>query len=84
VACKPIGKKIALGAVRGERGEHRRSVLRPRPVVESEHDLPFAQEVVALEVLESETGAAAVSSTGHRHGMIACATHPSVAQVLLH
>jgi hypothetical protein len=25
-----------LGAVRGERGEHRRSVLRPRPVVESE------------------------------------------------
>src|SRR5258708_25224048 len=47
-----------LGAVRGKRGEHRRGVLRPGTVVEGEHDLAFAQEVVALEVLEAEAGAA--------------------------
>src|SRR5438876_10856858 len=37
-----------LGAVRGERGEHGRGVLGPRTVVEGEHVLAFAQEVVAL------------------------------------
>jgi hypothetical protein len=47
-----------LGAVRGERGEHGGGVLRPRAVVECEHDLAFAQEVVALEVFEAEAGAA--------------------------
>jgi len=47
-----------LGAVRGERGEHRRGVLRPGAVVEGEHDLAFAQEIMALEVLEAEAGAA--------------------------
>src|SRR5262245_44879680 len=47
-----------LGAVRGEGGEHRRGVLRPWAVVEGEHHLAFAQEVVALEVLESEAGPA--------------------------
>ena len=47
-----------LGAVRGERGEHRRRVLRPGAVVEGENDLAFAQEVVGLEVLEAEAGAA--------------------------
>jgi hypothetical protein len=47
-----------LGAVRGERGEHRRGVLRPRSVVEGEHDLAFTQEVMAFEMLEPEAGAA--------------------------
>src|SRR4029450_11768408 len=45
-----------LGAVRGERGEHRRGVLGPWAVVEGEHHLSLAQEVVGLEVLETETG----------------------------
>ena len=35
-----------LGAVRGERLEHRRGVLRPGAVVEGEDDLAFAQEIV--------------------------------------
>jgi hypothetical protein len=43
-----------LRAVRGERGEHRRGVLRPGAVVEGEHDFAFAQEIMALEMLESE------------------------------
>src|SRR5262245_21304767 len=47
-----------LGAMRGERGEHRRGVLRPGAVVEGEHYLAFAQEIMALEVLEAEAGAA--------------------------
>src|SRR5258708_1554522 len=47
-----------LGAVRGERGEHRVRVLRPGAVVEGEHHLAFAKEIMALEVLESEAGAA--------------------------
>src|SRR5262249_49812548 len=47
-----------LGAVRGERGEHCRGVLRPGAVVEGEHHLAFAQEVVGLEMLEAEAGAA--------------------------
>jgi hypothetical protein len=47
-----------LGAVRGERGEHCLRILRPGAVVEREHHLAFAQEVMALEVLEAEAGAA--------------------------
>ena len=47
-----------LGAVRGERREHRRRVLRPGAVVEGQHHLAFAQEIVALEMLEAEAGAA--------------------------
>jgi hypothetical protein len=47
-----------LGAMRGERGEHGWGVFGPWAVVESEHHLAFPQEVVALEVLESEAGAA--------------------------
>ena len=47
-----------LGAMRGERGEHCRGVLGPRAVIEGEHDLAFAQEIMALEVLEAEAGAA--------------------------
>ena len=47
-----------LGAVRLQRREHGRGVLRPGAVVEGQHDLAFAQEVVALEMLEAEAGAA--------------------------
>src|ERR1700680_2595633 len=50
-------EKDGLGAVRGERGQDRRRVLWPRPVVESKHNLPFAQEVMRLEMLEAEAGA---------------------------
>src|SRR5262249_44405678 len=41
----------------GERGEHRGGVLRPGAVVEGEHHLALAQEIMALEVLEAEAGA---------------------------
>ena len=47
-----------FGAVRGECGKHRLSVLRPGPIVEGQHHLTFAKEIMALEVLESEAGAA--------------------------
>ena len=40
--------------MRVERREHGRGVLRPGAVVEGQHDLAFAQEVVALEMLEAE------------------------------
>jgi hypothetical protein len=51
-----MGKKMA-GAVRGERGQHRWGILWPRPVVEGEHYLAFAQEVMGLEMLKAESGA---------------------------
>ena len=47
-----------LGAVCGKRGEHGGRVLGPWTIVEREHDLALAQEVVALEVLKAEAGAA--------------------------
>jgi hypothetical protein len=47
-----------LGAVRGECGKHRLSVLRPGPVVEGQHHLAFAQEIMGLEVLGSKAGPA--------------------------
>ena len=50
-----------LGAMGGERGEHRWGVLRPGAVVEGEHYLAFAQEIMALEILESEAGPPVVS-----------------------
>jgi hypothetical protein len=46
-----------LGAVRGECGKHRLSVLRPGPVVEGQHHFAFAQEIVGLELLGSKAGA---------------------------
>jgi hypothetical protein len=33
-------------------------VLRPGPIVEGQHHLTFAKEIMALEVLEAEAGAA--------------------------
>ena len=36
--------------------EDRRSVARPRAVVEGQHHLVFAQEIVGLELLEAEAG----------------------------
>ena len=47
-----------LGALIGERLEHGRRVARPRAVIESEHDLVVAQEVISLEMLEAEARAA--------------------------
>src|SRR2546429_6738499 len=58
-------EKDRLGAVRRERGKHRRGVLRPRAVVEGEHHLAFAQEIMALEVLEAEAGAAGCVDFDH-------------------
>jgi hypothetical protein len=45
-----------LEAIVGERLEHRRRVVRPRAVVESQHNFPIAQEIVLLEMLEAEAG----------------------------
>jgi hypothetical protein len=50
-------EKDGFGAVRRERGQDRRRVLWPRPIVESKHNLPFTQEVMRLEMLEAESGA---------------------------
>src|SRR5262249_55520969 len=47
-----------FGAVRLERRQHRRRVLRPGAVVEGQHYLAFAQKIVGLEVLEAEAGPA--------------------------
>src|SRR5262245_7630117 len=52
------GEEDRLGAVRGERVQHPDGVLRPGSVVERQHDFAFAQEVVALEMFETEAGAA--------------------------
>ena len=52
------GEEDRLGAVRGECGKHRLSVLRPGPVVEGQHHLAFAKEIMGLEVLGSKAGAA--------------------------
>jgi len=54
-----------LGAVCGKRGEHGGRVLGPWTIVEGEHDLALAQEVVALEMLEAETGAAGGIDLNH-------------------
>ena len=50
-----------LGAVRGERGEHGRRVLRPGAVVEGQHDLAFAQEIMALKCSKPKPGPPVVS-----------------------
>jgi hypothetical protein len=46
-----------LGAVCGEGGEHRLRILGPGAIVEGEHYLAFAQEIMALEMLEPEARA---------------------------
>ena len=50
-----------LGAVRGERGQHRRRIHRPRAVVEGEHDFAGAQEVMALKCSKPKPGPPVVS-----------------------
>jgi hypothetical protein len=55
---QPNGEEDRLRAVCGEGGEHCRGVLRPGAVVESEHHLAFAQEIMVLEMLETEAGPA--------------------------
>ena len=45
-----------LEAIVGERLEHRRRVVRPRAVVESQYNFPIAQEIVLLEMLEAKAG----------------------------
>ena len=52
------GEEDRLGAVRGKCGKHGLSVLRPRPIVEGQHHLTFAKEIMGLEVLEAKAGAA--------------------------
>src|SRR6266545_5101719 len=47
-----------LGAMCRERGEHSRSIPWPGAIVEGQHDLALAQEVVVLEMLEAEAWAA--------------------------
>src|SRR5262245_60976000 len=47
-----------LGAVRRERGKHCLSVFRPGPIVEGQHHLTFAKEIMSLEVLEAKAWAA--------------------------
>ena len=47
-----------LGALVGQRLEHALGVARPRAVVEGQHDFLVAQEVIGLEMLEAEAGAA--------------------------
>ncbi len=54
-----------LGALVAQRLEHTLGIARPRTVVESQHDFFFAQEVVGLEVLEAETGAAGGVDLNH-------------------
>jgi hypothetical protein len=54
-----------LGAVRGKRGKHRGGVLRPGPIVEGQHHLAFAKEIMALEVLEAKAGAAGGVDLNH-------------------
>ena len=58
MACLPIGKEQGLGALIRQRLEDRRGIAGPRAVVESQHHLAFAQEIVGLELLEAETGPA--------------------------
>ncbi len=47
-----------LGAMRREGCKHRRRMARPGAIVECQYHLARLQEVVALEVLEAEAGAA--------------------------
>ena len=51
------GEEDRLRAVCGKRGKHRLGILGPGAVVESEHDLAFAQEIMALEMLEPKAWA---------------------------
>ena len=61
-------EKDRLGAVGGERGQDRRGVLGPGAVIEGQHDLAGAQEIMALEVLEAElrtAGGIDLDHSGH-------------------
>ena len=51
-------KKRGFQTLIGESLEHRRRALRPGAIVKGQDDLLVAQEVVLLEVLEAESGAA--------------------------
>ena len=52
------GKEQSLGALICKRFEDRLCISGPWAVVESQHHLAFAKEIVSLELLEAETGAA--------------------------
>src|SRR5262249_31593811 len=54
-----------LGAVCGERGEHRLRILRPGAIVECKHYLAFAQEIIALEMLEPKAWAPSSVNLDH-------------------
>jgi hypothetical protein len=44
--------------VRSKCGKHRLRILRPGPIVEGQHHLTFAKEVMGFEVFEAKAGAA--------------------------
>jgi hypothetical protein len=58
VACRPIGKKIALVQCADSAASTFGVFLRPGAVVEGQDDLAFAQRKSASEVLEAEAGPA--------------------------
>src|SRR5215208_2095613 len=51
------GKEHSLGAMRRQGGQDGRRIARPRPVIERQYDFARPQEIVTLEVLETEAGA---------------------------
>src|SRR5262249_57350055 len=58
-------KEDRLGAMGSERGQHRRSVFRPRTIVEGQHHFAGPQEIVGLEVLEPKLRAAGSVNLHH-------------------
>ena len=67
MACRPIGKKIALVQCAASAASTF-GVLRPGAVVEGQHDLAFAQKIMALEVLEAEARpAGGINLNNSRH-----------------
>ena len=59
------GEEQGLGALIGKRLEDRQGVARPRSVVEGQHHLVVAQEIVGFELLEAEAGAAGGIDLNH-------------------
>jgi hypothetical protein len=55
---QPDREKDRLSAVRSKRGKHRLRILRPGPIVEGQHHLTFAKEVMGFEVFEAKARAA--------------------------
>ncbi len=70
-------KERGFQTIVGERLEHGGGILRPRTVVERQHDLLLVEEVILLEMLEAEAGAAGGvdlddARQAHAAGLVAC------------